>query len=414
MAMINRHGNQSVYHQILLSSELGGGAMVALHLARDLTARGWDTPVWIPARGATWSEAERLGLTAQRYDLQSASSASSLQAAKANWLVWGGLSRGVPGLVHVHAPYAYGVLRHGLAFSGLKRVAHVQIEEEPDLLRWAFKSPPDLIITCARYLVELVRQALPEHHRERQRIAAVPNAVDITKFVPGNKAEAKQRVGAPSGVPLIVQLANLAPHKGQETAIRAAGALKARGIDACFWLAGTERGGVGAYSAHLHAIVRDLGVGDRVRLLGQRDDVPDLLRATDFFLLPSTCEGLPLSILEAMATRVPVLAAPIAGIREVVADGTTGFLIPAGDADGYARRLEQLLANPDLANRVAAAAYEHATREYSWSTYSGRIVELYQDVLESRTTRLRARSLFGWHRRPARRPEPCSIGESAR
>jgi glycosyltransferase involved in cell wall biosynthesis len=331
-----------------------------------------------------------------------------LRAAKANWRVWRGLSRGAPGLAHVHSPGAYGALRRGLGFSGLRRVAHVQIEEDPALLRWAFRSPPDLIITCARFLVDQVRRALPECRREGQRIAAVPNAVDTVKFAPGDKAEAKRKVRAPAGVPLALMLANLAPHKGQETAIRAAAALKARGVETHFWLAGTERGGAGSYTAHLHALAREAGVADRVRLLGQRGDAPDLLRAADFFLLPSTCEGLPLSVLEAQATRVPVLAAPTAGGPEVVCDGTTGFLIPADDAEGYARRVEQLLANPALSDRVAGAAFLHTTREYSWSAYCRRVVELYDEVLEGGATRAGARpSVAGRHPTSAGGPEAC-------
>ena len=184
--------------------------------------------------------------------------------------------------------------------------------------------------------------------------------------------------------------------------------LKARGVETHFWLAGTERGGAGTYTARLHALVREAGVADRVRLLGQRGDAPDLLRAADFFLLPSTCEGLPLSVLEAQATRVPVLAAPTAGVPEVVCDGTTGFLIPADDAEGYARRVEQLLANPALSDRVAEAALLHTTREYNWPAFCRRVADLYDELLEGATNRAGARPCAaGKHAINAGRPEPC-------
>jgi glycosyltransferase involved in cell wall biosynthesis len=389
--MKNGQGKPPVYHQFLVSRDLGGAGLVALHLAKFLAARGWEAPVWVPGKGAAWSEAERLRLTVQTFDLLSASSPSALQAAKANWGIWRGLSRGAPGLVHVHSPGAYGALRHGLGLSGLRRVAHVQIEEEPGLLRWAFKSPPDLIITCARFLVDQVRRVLPEAVRERQRIAAVPNAVDIARFSPADKGEAKRKVGAPAGVPLAVMLANLAPHKGQETAIKAAALLKARGAEAHFWLAGVERGGAGAYTARLQALVGEMGVADRVRLLGPRSDAPDLLRAADLFLLPSTCEGLPLSVLEAQATKVPVLAAPTAGVPEVVRDGETGFLIAADDAAGYAGCIEHLMSHPDLRGKVTEAAYDRVTREHNWSAYCQRVWDLYQEELHGPTA-----SRGGW------------------
>lgn len=387
------------YHQFLASSDLGGGAQVALELAKFVSAQGRESRVWIPGPGLSWSHAEQSGLRIQGFDLTSAMSASRLQAAKVNWQVWSRVRGFGRGLVHVHSTVVYGGLRRGLGHSGLKRVVHIHVEQDEEGLRWALRWPPDLIITCARFLVGLVRRALPERCRERQRIVAVPNAVDTAKFAPGDKAEAKRKVGAPAEVPLGLMLANLAPHKGQETAIRAAAILKARGVNTHFWLAGIERGGPAACTARLHALVQEAGVADRVRLLGQRSDAADLLRAADFFLLPSTCEGLPLSILEAQATKVPVLAAPTAGIPEVVWDGTTGFLIPADDAEGYAQRVEQLLGNPDLSNRVAEAAYLHTTREHTWSAFCRRVDELYDEVLESGVTRARARSTI-----PCRQP----------
>ncbi len=398
-----------VYHQFLVSRDLGGAGLVALHLAKFLAAAGREAPVWAPGPGPAWDEAERLGLTVRGFDLQSALSPSAWAAARANWRAWRGL-RGGPGLVHVHSPAAYGALRHALGWSGLRRVAHVQIEEGPGLLRWAFAAPPDLIITCARFLVSAVRQALPEHLRERQRVVAVPNAVDTAKFAPGDRAGAKRKVGAPAGAPLALMLANLAPHKGQETAVRAVAALKARGVEVHLWLAGTERGGAGAYTARLRALVGEAGVADRVHLLGQCRDTPDLLRAADFFLLPSTCEGLPLSVLEAQATRVPVLAAPTAGVPEVVRDGETGFLIAAGDAEGYAARVERLLADRALAGRVAEAAYGCVTREYNWAAYCRRVTELYDEVLEGGAVAARA------GRRPltAAGPAACPAGGAAR
>src|SRR5262249_28602479 len=148
-------------------------------------------------------------------------------------------------------------------------------------------------------------------------IVAIPNAVDTTRFFAGDKATAKRGVGARCALPLVVMLANLAPHKGQETAIRAVALLKNRGTPVCLSLAGTVPRGAGDYSEHLRNLIRELEVTELVQLLGQRQDAPELLRAADLFLLPSTHEGLPLSILEAQASKVPVLAAPTAGVPEV-------------------------------------------------------------------------------------------------
>jgi glycosyltransferase involved in cell wall biosynthesis len=266
--------------------------------------------------------------------------------------------------------------------SQLKRAVHVQIEESGAVLKWAFRHPPDLIITCARFLVPQVRRALPERYQEIQEIEAVPNAVDTERFFPGDKPAAKRRVGAPPRLPLLLMLANLAHHKGQETVIGAVAALKRKGVDAVCWLVGTERGGTSTYSSRLRLLIQEMGLVDRIHLQGQRDDVPELLRAADFLLLPSTCEGLPLSILEAQASKVPVLAAPTAGIPEVIQDEASGFLIAADDAPGYAACLESLLKNPNRYHQIAEAAYVQATQSYNWTRFCQRIKELYCKLIQ--------------------------------
>jgi glycosyltransferase involved in cell wall biosynthesis len=199
-------------------------------------------------------------------------------------------------------------------------------------------------------------------------------------FYPSEKRQAKRRVGAPLGVPLMVMLANLAPHKGQETTIHTMALLKRRGINIMCWLAGNEREGSRTYTDQLCRRVNDLGLNDRVRFIGYRGDAPDLLRAADFFLLPSSREGLPLSILEAQATSIPVLAAPTPGICEVIRDCETGFLITNDNPVGYADCVEALLRNPDLNHRVTENAYKEITNEYDWTTFCERIWHLYSEL----------------------------------
>jgi glycosyltransferase involved in cell wall biosynthesis len=152
-------------------------------------------------------------------------------------------------------------------------------------------------------------------------------------------------------------------------------------MDVTCWLVGVERQDGGGYTTRLQALCNELGVADRVRFLGYREDVPDLLRAADVFILPSTNEGLPLSILEAQATKVPVLAAPIAGIPEVITDGETGFLIPADNIVGYANRIESLLHHPERSNCVTEQAYTRVIKEYNWQTFCETIWMLYQSLL---------------------------------
>jgi starch synthase len=85
--------------------------------------------------------------------------------------------------------------------------------------------------------------------------------------------------------------------------------------------------------------------------------------------------------LEAQATKVPVLATPTAGIPEVITDGETGFLIPAEDAVGYARRIESLLHQPEISSRVTEQAYTRVIKEHNWHTYCETVWMLYQSLM---------------------------------
>lgn len=370
------------FDQFLVSADIGGAGLVALNIAADLRRRDQACFVWIPGDGPAMSEARGMRLAVRRYNATRTYSPSRIQAAIANLLVCRTLRGRQAGLVHVHSPHCYGALRGALKFSGLKTVVHVQLEESLTGLRWAFKQPPDLIITCSRSLVEHVRGALPDQYQDEQRIEPIPNAVDTERFRPHERGSARVRGGVPAGVPVILMLANLSPHKGQETTIRAIAELKARGVDVVCLIAGAERGGKSEYTSRLQALIGTLGVQDRIRLLGHRSDAPDLLRAADVFVLPSTCEGLPLSVLEAQAAKVPVIAAPTAGVPEVVEHGETGFLAAAGDAGAYARHIEVLLHNPMLYRHVADRAYLRVTTEYSWSAFCGRVWQVYGEVMK--------------------------------
>jgi glycosyltransferase involved in cell wall biosynthesis len=368
---------------MLVSKELGGAGLIALHLAAALRKKGEKSYAWIPGEGPAVTKAEEMDISCHRYTPTQAFTSSKIQSLLCNWQIGRLLRPYQPGLIHLHSPSFYGALSFGLQFSGLKKVVHVHLEEEKQGLRWALKRPPDVIITCARFLIEHVRNTLPVRYQDSHPIVAVPNAVDTNRFRSGDKIAAKLKVNAAPHIPLVLMAANLAPHKGQETALRAAAILKEKGPPAHFWFAGIERGGGQEYSKRLQALVGDLGVREQVQFLGQRPDMPELLRAADFFILPSTAEGLPLSILEAQASRTPVLAAPTAGIPEVVMDGKTGFLIPADDAAGYAHRLLSLLHNRTLYSQIVEGAYAMVMSEYNWSTYCERIWQVYQTLMDS-------------------------------
>jgi glycosyltransferase involved in cell wall biosynthesis len=371
----------SYFHQMLTAKTYGGANTIALNLAAALRDCGEQSCVWIPGDGLAKAKAEEMRLTMRLYDPQGALTSSRLSSATCNWTLGRRLYSQRPGLIHVHSPHYYRAFLPALKASRLKTVVHVHLEEGREGLRWALKKPPDTIITCARFLTEYVRSVLPERCQDTQRIVAIPNAVDKQRFYPGNKVLSKVRLGVAAQIPLVLMVANLAPHKGQETALHTAAILRKKGITTQFWFVGEERGGKEDYTSRLQALVDDLGLTGHVRFLGQRGDIPELLRAADFFVLPSTAEGLPLSVLEAQASGVPVLAAPTAGIPEVVINERTGFLVAANDPAGYAHHLYDLHRDRALYARVVEKAYAAVLNEYTWENYVKRVWETYEAVL---------------------------------
>src|SRR5262245_17170886 len=145
------------FHQVFASHELGGAGLIALRLARLLKAHGQDSHVWIPGEGVAQRQAEDLGLRTHAYDVTGLSSPSKTKAIASNLTFWRKLCAHSPDLIHIHSPFHYRALRFALGLSRSRCVVHVHIEENEDGLRWAFKRPPDLIITCARFLVPYVQ-----------------------------------------------------------------------------------------------------------------------------------------------------------------------------------------------------------------------------------------------------------------
>jgi glycosyltransferase involved in cell wall biosynthesis len=170
----------------------------------------------------------------------------------------------------------------------------------------------------------------------------------------------------------VLVVARLDPDKGHRHLLAAAAMLP----DVRFLLAGEgpERGA-------LEALAGELGVDDRVRFLGHRNDIPQLLAACDVMALPSSFEGLPVSVLEAMASGTAVVASNIGGVDEIVRDNVTGLLVEPGDALALAAAIRRLVDDPAEAARLAEAARTHVAREFSAATMARRVAAVYDDVL---------------------------------
>jgi glycosyltransferase involved in cell wall biosynthesis len=141
-----------------------------------------------------------------------------------------------------------------------------------------------------------------------------------------------------------------------------------------------EIAGSGPESHSLEAQVERLGLEHRVRFLGWVDDMSTTLARWEIFAQPSLTEGFGLSILEAMMKGLPVVAASVGGIPELVVDGVTGLLVPPKEPQRFANALEQLLRDSNRARSMGERGSDRARREFSTSLMAKRVEELY-DVL---------------------------------
>ena len=146
-------------------------------------------------------------------------------------------------------------------------------------------------------------------------------------------------------------VARLSPEKGIHHLLHAHSILRARGFALRLVLVGD-----GNQRKDLETLVENLGLSSTVKFLGYQENVEKILTTFDLFVLPSMTEGIPLSLLEAMANCLPVVATNVGGIPEVVVDRESGLLVPPGQPEAIAQALEQLIQNPDEANRMAKNA----------------------------------------------------------
>lgn len=174
-----------------------------------------------------------------------------------------------------------------------------------------------------------------------------------------------------------INVASFYAVKAQDILVKAAARLKSAGLPVTTLFLGD-----GAERANVEKLAKDLGLGEQeVRFLGFRNDVPDLLAASDLFVLPSRAEGLPMSILEAMSHRLPVVCTPVGGNPELVLDGQHGRLIPVDDDAAMAEAITALVSDPVLRKRQGDAGHLRVTQDFSFERTSRNYETIYRRVL---------------------------------
>jgi len=175
---------------------------------------------------------------------------------------------------------------------------------------------------------------------------------------------------------LIGNVGRLVPQKGQRHLVLAMPMLLERVPRARALIVGA-----GALDTYLRGLIDDMGLADRVHVLGARRDVPTVMHALDAFVMPSIWEGFGLVLLEAMAAGRPIVASRAATIPEVVVDGETGLLVPPGDPPALADALAQLAEDPALAHSMGEAGRLRLHERFSVTKMVGDTEGLYRELL---------------------------------
>jgi glycosyltransferase involved in cell wall biosynthesis len=215
-----------------------------------------------------------------------------------------------------------------------------------------------------------------------ERCIQVYPPVDTTRFVPDadRRAAARAELGVPPDAIVLGTVGTRNPTKGHEHLARAAALLRDRGHDVWVRVLGARSPVHEEYMAEVDAEVESLGLGDRMTFTDPGTRVPELLPALDVFTISSVprSEGLPTVIVEAMSCGLPVVSTDVGAIPEMIAEGETGFVVPALDDAALAGALERLVADPALRARLAAAS-----RDRVESTYSlGRCADVYAGAFD--------------------------------
>jgi glycosyltransferase involved in cell wall biosynthesis len=305
---------------------------------------------------------------------------SPLAHLRAFWSLVAILRAERPDLVHAHMPISGFLARLAARIAGVPKVAYtchgfLFNHASSSLPRRALSFAMEWIAARVTDVFLTVSEAEARDAR-RLHIASsaepVRNGRNPATFRPDPAARARIRadLGVPEDQVVIIAVSRLVWHKGYPELAAAMRTIP----EAELWVVGerldSDRG------ADMVALLRSAGLGYRLRMLGYRSDVPALLAAADIFTLPSRFEGLPMSVIEAMLTGLPVVATNVRGPAEQVIDGMTGISVAAGDAVGLGAALGRLVCDPDLRARMGEAGRQRALDCYDEAKVLSRTLDL--------------------------------------
>ena len=290
-------------------------------------------------------------------------------------------------LVHCHSAVTGAILaRIGACLAGVPLISHVHIENKFSDVSW-IKTVQILLDNMTAIVTDKIvaisdatKSSLIEQGISSKKITVIHNGISLAEqFVDMAEVDQiRETLGLKKRSHVIGTVARLCPVKGQRELILAAKIIQDKFPNTEFLVIGEDYEFEGKYRCDLEGLVKKLELEEFIHFLGFRSDVRRLIHCFDIFVLPSWIEGLPVTILEAMAAGKPVVATSVGGVPELVLDGETGILVPPHDVPSLSEAIMSLLNMPETAHQMGNNGREHISQEFSHKKMWTQIHQLYK------------------------------------
>ncbi len=351
--------------------ERGGAERVVVNLATRLNRERFEPVICCLAkRGALAGEVEQAGIQLHVLGKRPGIDPAVL------WRLHALVRRLRPDVIHTHlfTGNAWGRAAGWLA--GTRRI--VASEHSVDLWKNRIRRLVDRLLALPTYRLIAKSEAIADFyktvvHIPAWKVVTIRNGIDLSLYGNGIDGRAVRAcIGVPQNALLVGTIGRLSPEKGQDVLVEALRMLKRNVPDMRGIMAGD-----GPSRWQLERLVRSSGMQEIICLLGHRNDVPALLSVMDIFVLPSHREGLPLALLEAMATGLPVVATDVGGCGEVIRDGHNGLLVAPGRPELIAGAIKRLACDEGLRRSLGHQARRTIEEHFSVDRMVRQIEELY-------------------------------------
>ncbi len=352
--------------QVCSAREIGGGERHTVDLARGLSARGHQIYAAVIPESPL-IDALSFIPRSNVLEVRMRNAADMVSAVR---IARFARSRSID-VIHAHMARDYPLAALASRWSGKPFVLsrHVVFPMKK-IHRRLLRGVSKVIAPSASVSNALMRQKL----FDESKVVRIPYGIDVEHYAP------RQETKDPRGRTLVGMVGHLSPIKGQEEFVRAASLIASQRSDVDFLIVGEDKARDGHNRREIEKLIEELGVADRVRLLGWMEDVRDILESLDVFVCPSRIEPFGLVMVEAMASGVPVVATTSDGAVEIVDDGVTGRLVPIGDVNALADAITSLIDNAAGRENLVRIALKTVRERFSAERMVAETERVYSEI----------------------------------